>query len=78
MTEPTTNPAPAAKPEASKKVKLRVLVDCALGKPNDVVALSESEAKAAAAEGIADPAPAAVAYAEKLARAAKVQDEAEG
>lgn len=74
MTEPTN---PQAKPDA-KKVKLRVLVDCALGKPNDVVALSESEAKAAAAEGIADPAPAAVAYAEKLARAAKVQDEAEG
>ena len=74
MTEPTN---PQAKPDA-KKVKLRVLVDCALGKPNDVVALSESEAKAAAAEGIADPAPAAVAYAEKLASAAKVQDEAEG
>ena len=74
MTEPTN---PQAKPDA-KKVKLRVLVDCALGKPNDVVALSESEAKAAAAEGIADPAPAAVAYAEKLAIAAKVQDEAEG
>lgn len=73
MTEPTN---PQAKPDA-KKVKLRVLVDCALGKPNDVVALSEADAKAAQADGIADAAPAAVAYAEKLARAAKVQEEAE-
>lgn len=75
MTEPTN---PQTKPEAGKKVKARVLVECSLGKPNDVVTLSEAEAKSAQADGIADANPAAVAYAEKLARAANASDETGG
>lgn len=48
----------------SKKVKARVLLDCGLGKANDVVELTEAEAKSAA--GQVDTDPTAVAYAESL------------
>ena len=49
------------------QVKVRVLADCAYGKPNDVAVLSDADAKQAVADGIADADPAAVAYAEGLA-----------
>lgn len=48
----------------AKKVKARVLVDCDLGKCNDVVELDAAEAKAQA--GVVDTDPAAVKYAESL------------
>lgn len=52
------------KPEG--KVKARVLLDCALGKPNDVV---EIDAKQQVEfEGAVDTDPAAVAYAESLSK----------
>ena len=52
-----------------KKVKARVLVDCALGKCNDVVEVTAVQVKAHSAE--IDATPAAVAYAEGLAKAEK-------
>lgn len=48
-----------------KKVKARVLVDCAHGKCNDVVEIDESQAESLA--GVLDAHPDAVAYAESLA-----------
>lgn len=47
-----------------KKVKARVLVDCAHGKPNDVVEIDESQVASLA--GVVDAHPDAVAYAESL------------
>lgn len=71
-------PPPAAEPKAAKpakKVKVRVLVDCSLGKCNDVV---ELDADAVASHGgEVDAHPSAVAYAEKLhadARRAAIPD----
>jgi hypothetical protein len=48
----------------AKKTKVRVLVNCEHGAPNDVVELTAAEVKASA--GLVDPDPAAVAYAESL------------
>lgn len=54
-------------PEApSAPVKVRVLVDCAFGKPNDVVTISAAEAAEGQAASVTDSTPEAVAYAESL------------
>lgn len=50
----------------AQKVKARVLVDCELGKVNQVVEVDAKQAKALA--GTVDTDPDAVAYAESLAR----------
>jgi hypothetical protein len=50
----------------AKKVKARVLVEGAYGKPNDVVEVDAAEVKAQ--PGALDADPAAVAYAESLAQ----------
>jgi hypothetical protein len=49
-----------------KKVKARVLVESAYGKPNDVVEVDAAEVKVQ--PGALDADPAAVAYAESLAK----------
>jgi hypothetical protein len=49
----------------AEKVKARVLVDCALGKVNDVVEIDAKQVKALA--GTVDIDPEAVAYAESIA-----------
>lgn len=46
--------------------KLRVLAATGEHQPNDVITLSDAEAKAAVAAGWADDAPEAVKYAESL------------
>lgn len=46
--------------------KLRVLVEGAFGKPDDVIALEGEELAQALASGQVDADPAAVAYAESL------------
>ena len=48
----------------AKRVKARVLVNCDLGKPNDVVEIDADQVKSL--EGVVDTAPAAVKYAESL------------
>lgn len=48
----------------NKLVKARVLMDCDLGKCNDVVEIDESQAQSLA--GAVDTNPDAVAYAESL------------
>jgi len=48
----------------AKKVKARVLIDCDLGKCNDVVEVDQTDVKGL--EGVVDAAPAAVKYAETL------------
>lgn len=50
----------------AKKVKARVLVACAFGEPNDVVEVDQADVKAH--PGALDAEPAAVAYAESLAK----------
>jgi len=50
----------------AQKVKARVLVDCELGKVNQVVEIDAKQAKTLA--GTIDTDPDAVAYAESLAR----------
>jgi len=55
---------PAPTPSVKRKpVKVRLLIDSPLGKANDVVTLSASDAKAAEAAGQADSDDDAVAYA---------------
>ena len=56
----------ATTPAKAKTVKVRVLMDCAFGKANDVVTLSAADAKAAEASGTADTSKEAVAYAMTL------------
>lgn len=46
--------------------RARVLVQCLLGAPNDVVDLADAPLSAAVQAGQADPHPDAVAYAESL------------
>ncbi len=46
--------------------KLRILAATGVHQPNDVIMLSDAEAKAAVAAGWADDAPEAVKYAEGL------------
>ena len=55
-------------PVATEPVKGRVLVDCVFGAPNAVVLLSAAEAQAAQDDHLIDTDPAAVAYAESLAK----------
>lgn len=50
----------------AKKVKARVLVEGAFGKPNDIVEIDSAQAKDLV--GVVDADPAAVAYAESLAK----------
>lgn len=52
--------------EASVPVKVRVLIDCEHGKPNDVVEIDS--ALAVTLVGTVDAEPAAVEYAESLAK----------
>jgi hypothetical protein len=54
-----------------KKVKARVLADCAFGKANEVVEVTEAEAKSHASE--LDTGKEAVAYAESIKPAADDQ-----
>lgn len=74
MSEDTTKKPDPEKTESEqpkeRQVKARVLTQCAYGKADDVVLLSEADAKQATADGIVDTDPAAVAYAESLAAAA--------
>ena len=58
----------AKKPADSggERVKVRVLVRCSWGAPDEVVQLSAADAEHAAQAGEVDPNPAAVAYAETL------------
>jgi hypothetical protein len=57
----------ASKPtRAPKPTRVRLLIDCELGKANDVVELSAAEAKEAEAGGYGDSDKAAVAYALSL------------
>lgn len=55
------NPPKAEKP--AKAVKIRVLVDCAHGRANDVTELPASAVKAAESDGLVDSSAAAVTYA---------------
>lgn len=59
-------PAAAAAPTAAGATKVRVLVDGAFGKPDEVVELEGEELAQALASGQVDADPAAVAYAESL------------
>lgn len=58
--------AEAAPAKAVKKTAARVLTDCVHGQANDVVQLTDSELKAATAQGFVDSEKAAVAYAATL------------
>lgn len=58
---------------AEGMVKARVLLDCAYGKVDSVVEVTQAEAAAAAGQLDADPA--AVAYAESLVQPAEVAAE---
>lgn len=58
--------APQQPPKAVKKVKARVLAQCAYGAANDLIELDADEAKAAEAEGLIDTNKAAVQYAASL------------
>jgi len=67
-----TQQPPASAP---KGTKVRVLVDCQHGKPNDVITLPADEAKAAEKAGLVDTSKPAVAYAEAQARKAAGADD---
>lgn len=56
---------PKAKAEEGQ-IKVRVLTQCTYGVANDVVVLSEADAKQGAIDGVVDATPEAVAYAESL------------
>lgn len=64
--EQSDEPESSAKTEESKKIKVRVLVDCEVGKCNEVVVVEEKALKSL--EGKVDANPEAVAYAEGLAK----------
>jgi hypothetical protein len=66
--------AEAAVKAAGKSRKVRVLLDIYGHKANDVISLPAAEAADAVSGGWADDDKAAVAYAEKLAKAAAVED----
>jgi hypothetical protein len=59
---------PAQSPPKAKMVQARVLVDCAVGKIDEVVTLDAAEAKNLAAAGQIDTHKDAVAYAKSLAK----------
>lgn len=52
----------------AKTIKVRVLVDSAYGRPNDVVEIPQAEVKGAEASGFVDSSKEAVAYAESLTK----------
>lgn len=54
--------------DSGKKVKVRVLVACAYGQPDDVVSLAPDVARQAQEAGQVDTNKAAVAYAQGLAK----------
>lgn len=56
---------------SDKKIKARVIAQHADHEIDDVITLTETEAKSAAAEGWADAHPDAVKYAESLGKPAK-------
>ena len=63
---------PKAKTETDDQdvhIKVRVLAQCAYGRPDDVAMLSAAEAKQGVEDGMVDSAPEAVAYAESMAAA---------
>ena len=64
MSKSHTKAGGAAAPEG--EVKARLLVDCDLGKCNDVVTIDAAQIEALA--GVADADPAAVEYAESTAK----------
>lgn len=66
MSEQTNDTASIGK--AEKSIKVRVLVACEHGKPNEVVSLPTSVARAAEKAGDVDTDAAAVAYAESIAQ----------
>ncbi|MEM5371351.1 hypothetical protein V4C53_35700 [Paraburkholderia azotifigens] len=57
---------PTEKKAVVKGTKVRVLVSCEHGEPNDVVVLDAETIKAAKQHGAIDDEPAAVKYAESL------------
>lgn len=61
-----TAKASGANAKSVKVVKVRVLMDCEHGRPNDVVELPAAALKAAEAAGYVDGSAAAVAYASAL------------
>lgn len=63
---------------SDKKIKARVIAQHADHDVDDVITLTEAEAKAAEAEGWADSNAAAVKYAESLGRPAKAPANDEG
>jgi hypothetical protein len=63
MVKKTTEPA------AAGRVRVRVLSACTHGQPNDVVEMDVGLAEQAAADGLVDAAPEAVAYAQSLLEA---------
>lgn len=63
---PTEAAAQAAAQAETAQIKVRVLVDCHLGKVNDVVTLDAESVSHAQAHGLVDAAPEAVAYAESI------------
>ena len=62
--EPRATKAPDDTP-----IVVRVLAQCSHGSPNDIVSLSPDDASRAAADGLVDPDPAAVAYVRSLSPA---------
>lgn len=66
LANPTIAATPTPQPKAVKKVKARVLANCAYGEANDLAEIDADEAKAAEADGLIDTNKAAVAYAASL------------
>lgn len=61
--QPPKTAAPAKADKPAKAVKVRVLVDCAHGRANDVTELPATAVKGQEAEGLVDSSAAAVTYA---------------
>ena len=61
--QPPKSAMPPKADKPTKAVKVRVLVDCAHGRANDVVELAVMAVKAAEADGLVDSSAAAVTYA---------------
>lgn len=72
-----TKPADQPAEKVTKKVKARVLVDSVAGTVDSVVSADPAQIKAWKEQGFVDADPAAVAYAEKVARAAARTDDAD-
>jgi hypothetical protein len=61
---------PTAAAEDGGRIKVRVLMRCTWGAPDEVVLLTPAEVEQATASGEVDPHPDAVAYVESLIAAA--------